>query len=583
MRSPHACPATTHSYLARAAESLQRGDHGRATCPPATPAPTSPRCGPPPRCSPPGPSPAPRGAGARRTPGCCSPRSPPSWRSGPRFFAAGAAKRAAAEAGLDPGGHRARGRRPGPRRRPVPRRGRAGARPGAPRPAAACRRSGRAVSPDPFVHLHVASGYSLQYGASHPHVAGRAGRRAGDGHPRAHRPRRHLRRGEVRPGLPRGRHPAGARASTSPYRPAAAGRDRRAGRAPVGRRCAAARSATRRWAACRGSRCCRGRRSWPAAGPAGRRSAGWSRRSTWPGSAAARWPPSTCSRRTWPAATCWCCSGRPPSSARPRPGAATTWPGRARAVARVVPRGEPPRRAGLPPARRPRGATGGRAPRRTPPGWPASPGAAGLGDGAHQRGPLRRPPRRPHRRRPRRRPPAGRRSTGATSTGATPRASSSPASRCTRSPRRSAGWPGSPTTAAGGATAARPHPRGRRPVRARPARRPRARRGALPRVRPLSDAPGRRAADVALRAPLRGGDRRPLRLGAAAADLEAPRRRARDDPRPRLRVLLPHRRRRHRPDPARWGSAARPAGRARAAWSTTCSASPGSTRSATAC
>jgi error-prone DNA polymerase len=27
-----------------------------------------------------------------------------------------------------------------------------------------------AVSPDPFVHLHVASGYSLQYGASHPHV-----------------------------------------------------------------------------------------------------------------------------------------------------------------------------------------------------------------------------------------------------------------------------------------------------------------------------------------------------------------------------------------------------------------------------
>src|SRR5664279_4445772 len=27
-----------------------------------------------------------------------------------------------------------------------------------------------AMSPDPFVHLHVASGYSLQYGASHPHV-----------------------------------------------------------------------------------------------------------------------------------------------------------------------------------------------------------------------------------------------------------------------------------------------------------------------------------------------------------------------------------------------------------------------------
>ncbi len=29
---------------------------------------------------------------------------------------------------------------------------------------------GRPVSPDPFVHLHVASGYSLQYGASHPHA-----------------------------------------------------------------------------------------------------------------------------------------------------------------------------------------------------------------------------------------------------------------------------------------------------------------------------------------------------------------------------------------------------------------------------
>ncbi|MGH3347838.1 MAG: PHP domain-containing protein, partial [Nocardioides sp.] len=26
------------------------------------------------------------------------------------------------------------------------------------------------MSPDPFVHLHVASGYSLQYGASHPHT-----------------------------------------------------------------------------------------------------------------------------------------------------------------------------------------------------------------------------------------------------------------------------------------------------------------------------------------------------------------------------------------------------------------------------
>ena len=69
---------------------------------------------------------------------------------------------------------------------------------------------GRLDRMDPFVHLHVASGYSLQYGASHPHVARRAGRRAGDGHPRPHRPRRHLRRGQARAGLPGGRAPAGA-------------------------------------------------------------------------------------------------------------------------------------------------------------------------------------------------------------------------------------------------------------------------------------------------------------------------------------------------------------------------------------
>jgi len=31
-------------------------------------------------------------------------------------------------------------------------------------------RGGAITLPDPFVHLKVASGYSLQYGASHPHV-----------------------------------------------------------------------------------------------------------------------------------------------------------------------------------------------------------------------------------------------------------------------------------------------------------------------------------------------------------------------------------------------------------------------------
>ena len=192
---------------------------------PATRAPTSRRCGPRPRCSPPGPGRPPRAAVRRRTPGCCWPRSLPSWRSGPAFFAAGAGKRAAAEAGLDPGGHRARGRRPGPRRRPVPRRGRAVARPGPARPAAAqlIRAAawlgrGRPPMSDPFVHLHVASGYSLRYGASHPHDAGRAGRRAGDGHPGADRPRRHLRRGEVRPGLPTPPGSGRCSASTCAYR-----------------------------------------------------------------------------------------------------------------------------------------------------------------------------------------------------------------------------------------------------------------------------------------------------------------------------------------------------------------------------
>ena len=93
------------------------------------------------------------------------------------FFAAGAAKRAAAEAGLshavtereaddlvrDVGGLPRRGgeqpRRRCPSRARVPRvvGGTASGR----------RPPGPAVN-DPFVHLHVASGYSMQYGANHP-------------------------------------------------------------------------------------------------------------------------------------------------------------------------------------------------------------------------------------------------------------------------------------------------------------------------------------------------------------------------------------------------------------------------------
>ena len=97
--SPSRLPATTHSYLARAAESLSEAVA-------ATDVPTRYACAhvaalraaaallaarARPASRP--------GAGRRRTPGCCWPRSPPSWPSGRRFFAAGAAKRAAAEAG----------------------------------------------------------------------------------------------------------------------------------------------------------------------------------------------------------------------------------------------------------------------------------------------------------------------------------------------------------------------------------------------------------------------------------------------------------------------------------------------------
>ncbi len=96
-----------------------------------------------------------------------------------------------------------------------------------------------------------------------------------------------------------------------------------------------------------------------------------------------------------------------------------------------------------------------------------------------------------------------------------------------------------------GPPVARRDPHDRRPVRARPPRRSRAGGGALPRVRALDRWRLRRL----LAAPaLRGRHRRPLRLRGQAGDLEAARRRAGDDPRARLRVVLPHRRRRHRPD-----------------------------------
>ena len=69
---------------------------------------------------------------------------------------------------------------------------------------------------DPFVHLHVASGYSLKYGASHPHELVAAGCRGRDGRAGAHRPRRRLRRGALRQGLHARRHPADPRRRPGP-------------------------------------------------------------------------------------------------------------------------------------------------------------------------------------------------------------------------------------------------------------------------------------------------------------------------------------------------------------------------------
>ena len=163
---------------------------------------------------------------------------------------------------------------------------------------------------------------------------------------------------------------------------------------------------------------------------------------------------------------------------------------------------------------------------------------------AHQRRPLRRPARRGHRRRARRLPAAG---------------------RARPAPRRPGQRRGLPQVRQADARDRRGDLPGRRAGADRDATRqlladtrkiadrcaldPRADLGLGEVHFPEFDAVDRpRDRRHRAAAALRGGDRRPLRLGAAAGDLEAARRRAGDDPRPRLRVVLPHRRRRHRPD-----------------------------------
>ena len=146
--------------------------------------------------------------------------------------------------------------------------------------------------PDPFVHLHVASGYSLHYGASHPHaLVERAAEQEMDTLALTDRDGTY---GAVK--FARACHAAGIRPVLGvdlAYRPVLAAR-RGAGRATdAGPRCAAAPSATPV-----GGRAAPGdvpghRRQPGAAGPAGRRCAGWSRRTTWPASAACRSSTST--------------------------------------------------------------------------------------------------------------------------------------------------------------------------------------------------------------------------------------------------------------------------------------------------
>ena len=332
-----------------------------------------------------------------------------------------------------------------------------------------------------------------------------------------------------RPGLPSG--PRRVRAAVAPARP----RDRRCaggafrdlhpdrGRARPGSPAARA----RRW-------------PWPAGGPAGRRCAGWSRRPTWPASAAARCATSTCSPSTSRrhggdvrGAARAGLRGRPggdPAPRRPRPGGA-----RAAGATLVAPENLLVEVVShrLPGA----AATGVPAPPPTPPGWPGVARTAGLGDGAHQRGPLRRPPRRPDRRRARRRPPAGRRSTvrhvdrgnaeGFLKSG-------KQMHEVAEEICRLAGLAGDTGARPTGCS---PHTRARRrPVRPRPARRPRPGRGALPRVRGRRRrgaaarrrrSPAGDRADAALRARCEAAIGRRYGSAPRQRDLEAARRRAR--------------------------------------------------------
>ena len=178
-----------------------------------------------------------RPAGARRRPASVwvlLPAVAPELAEWSAFFAAGATKRAAAEAGLRVG-HRPRGRRPRSATRPRSSRwsrrrsGWCTSRPSS-QPYPADQPDERSLRPPARrVRLLPAPRRLPSPGA------GRPGRRARHGHPRPHRPRRRPRRGQVRQGRPRAR-----RAPDPRRRPRGRCRGSSAGQRPTRR------SATRR-------------------------------------------------------------------------------------------------------------------------------------------------------------------------------------------------------------------------------------------------------------------------------------------------------------------------------------------------
>ena len=147
-REPHLLPATAHSYLERSATSLRDAitardvptryacAHVAALCAAAALLAARAR-------------PAPRGRRQKNAWVLLAEVAPElsEWAS---FFAAGRRQAGRRRGRVDARGHRARGRRPGPRRRPVPGRHRAGARPRAARQRGVrCRRTPSSTSTSP--------------------------------------------------------------------------------------------------------------------------------------------------------------------------------------------------------------------------------------------------------------------------------------------------------------------------------------------------------------------------------------------------------------------------------------------------